>query len=281
MPRKESKAVSEGKSPVPQQEEFGSGQPTLEEISRMIKETLKVYNRSFNKMKEYMEEQTSIDQRLTRLEYDARQLRLAMGADGLANTKPRKRTEGAATAVQAMHGDSFSSCRIDPGPKTLTSFGVKAEPPTLPCRDEVVVKSGNAAPKSCLPSLEMRTKIAAGGLVPTGKTSIATETNFNQPPLRFYSTEETDSEANCKKGPTPFAFYDNSFWKLLAAPYCRRVIETKSRQNRTFDAGGSQGHLRACPFLESWRAMACGEVMCAGAAGDELQRFFGGDSLVL
>ena len=50
-------------------------------------------------------------------------------------------------------------------------------------------------------------------------------------------------------------------------------------QNRTFDPGGSQGHLRACPFLGSWRALVCGEVIRAGAAGDELQRFIGGDSL--
>ena len=29
MPRKESEAVPEGNGPVPQQEDFGSGQPTL------------------------------------------------------------------------------------------------------------------------------------------------------------------------------------------------------------------------------------------------------------
>ena len=39
-------------------------------------------------------------------------------------------------------------------------------------------------------------------------------------------------------------------WKLLAAPYCRRVVQTKSRQNRTFDPGGSQGHLRASRFRD-------------------------------
>ena len=41
MSRKESEAVSEGNDPVPQQEEFGSGQPTLEKISRMVKEPSK------------------------------------------------------------------------------------------------------------------------------------------------------------------------------------------------------------------------------------------------
>ena len=38
------------------------------------------------------------------LEHEARQPRLSMEADGPANTKTRERTEGAATAVQAMLG---------------------------------------------------------------------------------------------------------------------------------------------------------------------------------
>ena len=32
MTRKESKAVPEGNGPVPQQEEFGSGEPTLADV---------------------------------------------------------------------------------------------------------------------------------------------------------------------------------------------------------------------------------------------------------
>ena len=129
-----------------------------------------------------------------------------------------------------MHGVSYTAQKVQDGPKTSTSFGVEARLPALPCRDDVVVESGDAATKSCFPSLELRTTTVAGGLVPSGKTFTATETNFNQPSLRFYSTEETDSEARCKKGPTPSASYDSSFWKLLAAPYCRRVVETKSRK---------------------------------------------------
>ena len=93
----------------------------------MINETLEACNRSFNKIEEYIEERRSIDQRLIRLEHGARQLRLDMEADGLANTKTRERTEGATTAVQAMHGDRFSACRVDPGSKTnSTSFGMIA-----------------------------------------------------------------------------------------------------------------------------------------------------------
>ena len=133
------------------------------------------------------------DQHAASLKQDARQPRLAMEADEHANTKTRKRTEGAAIAVQAMRGDGFSARRVEPGPNTSpTSFGMKAEPPALPCRDDVVVESGDAAPELCLPLLEMPTTTAAGGLVPTGKTSKATETTSNEPLLRFYATEETN-----------------------------------------------------------------------------------------
>ena len=59
-----------------------------------------------------------LEQHLTRLGQDARQPRLAMDAGGPADTKTRERTEGAATAVQAMYGDSCSATRVDPGPKT-------------------------------------------------------------------------------------------------------------------------------------------------------------------
>ena len=181
-----------------------------------------------------------------------RQPRLVMEADGPANTKTGECTEGAATAVQVTHGDSCSATRVEPGPKTnSTSFGVMAEPPDL----DVMVENGDASPKSCLPSLEMWSPSAAGGLLPTGEISTATKTTFNQPPLRL-STKET----NCKKTSTPYVSYNSSFWNLLAAPSCRRVIETKSIQNKTFDPGDFQGRLCACPFLESWPAFLCGEV---------------------
>ena len=209
-----------------------------------------------------------------------------MEEDGHANTKTRERTEVATTAAQAMRGDSFSARRVERGPNTnSTSFGVKANPPALPCRDDVVIESGDAAPESCPPSLEMRSSTAAGGLVPTGEASTATENNLNQPPLRFCSTEETDLEANCKKTSVTSASYDSSSvfqeGNLSATPYCRRVVDTKSRQNRIFDPGGSRGDLRACPCLGSRCALVCGEVIRAGAAGDELWRFSGGDSLPL
>ena len=104
-----------------------------------------------------------------------------------------------------MRGDSFSACRVEPGSKiNSTSFGMMAEPPALPCRDDVLVENGDASPKSCLPSLEMRSPTAAGGLVSVGETSTATEITVNEPLLQFYSTEEV----NCNKTSTPYVSYD-------------------------------------------------------------------------
>ena len=290
MPRKEIEAVPEGNGPVLQQEEIGSGEPTLADVCRLFEERFNkqqkrmdsffdgmdsCFGRRNRKLDEISDETRVMDQHVTSLKHGARQSRPAMEVDGPANTKTRERTEGAATAVQAMRGDGFSARRVEPGPNTNSaSFGVKAEPPALPRRDDVVVESGDAAPNSCLPSLKMGSSTAADGLVPTGEASTATETNVNQPPFRFYTTEETDSEAKSKeinlRTSIPYASYDSSVFQesnLPAAPYCRRVVETKSRQNRTFDSGGSQGHLRACPFLGSWRALVCSEIIRAGEAG--------------
>ena len=301
--RKARKAVPEGNGPVPQKEELGSGQLTLGDVYRLCEERfdrhLKImdirfdrqlkrmdsyFDRCDKKLGEISDEMRKMDEHVTRLEHGTRQPRLGMEEDGQTSTKTRERTEGAATAVQAMRGDCFSARRVEPGPNTnSTSFGVKTGPPALPCRDDSVVKSGTAASESCLPSMEMRPSTAAGGLVSTGEASKASETTLNEPPLRFFPTEETDLKPNCKKPSTPYASFESSsfFWRLLAASYCRSVVDTKSRQNMTFDLGGSRGHLRACPFFGPWRALVCDEDLRPGAAGDELQRFSGRDSLVL
>ena len=182
MPRKESEAVPAGNGSASQREEFGSGEPTLADAYRLFEERFdrqhKVMDSRFDKQQKRMDsffdvvgscfdrwnrkldeisdEARVMDQHVTSLEHGARQPLLAMEADGPANTNTRERTEGAATAVQAMGGDGFSARRVEPGPNTTsTSFGVKAKPPALPCRDGVVVESGDAAPESCLPSLEM------------------------------------------------------------------------------------------------------------------------------
>ena len=133
-----------------------------------------------------------MDQRLTRLEHDARQPRLVMEADGQVYTKTRECTESAATAVQAMYWDSCSTIRVDPDPMCSTSFGDSCTgPPTLLCsREDALVDNGTVVLKSWLSPFEMRSPTAAGGLLPTDETSTASETTFNQPPLRLYSTEE-------------------------------------------------------------------------------------------
>ena len=111
MLRKESKAVPQSNGPVPQQEEFGSGEPTLVDVYRMFKERFDRWDR---KLERRSDEIRVMSQRVSSLEQDARQPRLAMEADEQADTKTGKRTEGAAMAVQAMHGDSCSATRIDP-----------------------------------------------------------------------------------------------------------------------------------------------------------------------
>ena len=93
-----------------------------------------------------------------------------------------------------MHEDSCTAQKAQDGPKTSTSFGVKDEPPALPCRDDDLVEDDAAAPKTCLLSLEMRSPTAAGGLIPSGETSKATETTVNEPLFQFYSTEEENSK---------------------------------------------------------------------------------------
>ena len=84
MLRKESKAVPEGNGPV------GSRQPALVDPFQRLEAT---WNRRIYVITRLLE------QHLASQEQDARQPRLAMEADGPANTKTRERTEGAATAV--------------------------------------------------------------------------------------------------------------------------------------------------------------------------------------
>ena len=295
MLRKASKAVPESNGPVPQKKELESDQLTMGDVYRLLVERfdrqLEIMDSRFDRMDdrldkkldEISEEMSNMDQHLTRLEHGARQPCLAMEEDGQANTKTRERTEGAAIAVQAMRGDCVSARRVEPGPTTKsTSSGVKAESSALPCRDDSVVECGSTASELCFPSMEKRSSTAAGGLVPTGDAFKASETTLNEPPLRFCLTEETDLKAKNSWTSVPSASSNSSnFRRLSATPYCRRVVDTKSGQNRTFDPGGSRGHLRACPFLGQWRALVCGEFLRAGAAGEELQRFFGRDSLAL
>ena len=177
-----------------------------------------------------------------------------------ADKKTRERTKGAATAVQAMHGDSFSANRVEAGPSCSTSFGVKADSPTLVCRDDVLVECAAAAPNLCLLPLEMRKPTAAGGLLSTNITSTATGTTFHQLPFWFCLIEEIKSGISIIYA----SYYSSCFWWIInrQAPFWPGAIATKSRQHLVFDPGESTCRLRACPFLGTWRALLCGKVHC-------------------
>ena len=208
-----------------------------------------------------MEITSGTRRRLANLEQDALQPRLAMKADVQADKKTRERTEGAATAVQAMHGDSCTTNRVDPDPMCSTSFGNDSVGPlALPClKDDALVGNGAAAPKSCLSPLKMHSPIAAGGLLPAGEAFTTTRITFFQPRLRFSQTEETHSE---RMSTQYDLYYNSSFWlKHLPAPSWRKVIQTKSRLNLVFDPGDSKYCLRVCPFLGTRRALLCGEIL--------------------
>ena len=128
MPRKESTAFPEGNDPIPYYVMPGG---IILEDSEMRGEILI----------EIKEDLRRLDQSLVGLEHEARHPRPAMKADGPVDNKTRERTEGAATVVQVMHGDSCNARRVQNGPKTSTCFGVMAELTALPCRDDVVRRS--------------------------------------------------------------------------------------------------------------------------------------------
>ena len=165
-----------------------------------------------------------MDQRLASLEQNARQPRLIMEADMPADKKTRERTERVTTAVQAKHRDSCSEKRAQAGPTCSIIFGVQAEPPALPCRDDVLFENGAVAPKLCILLLEMRTPTAAGGLLPTDNSSTATRTTFHQLPLWFCPTEEI----NLKTSIQCDAYYTSLGWiNNQQVPFWPRVTEHK------------------------------------------------------
>ena len=101
MPRKKSKAVPEGKGPVPQDTTSEPlGGITLEESRQLMYEALdKVFDKHFGLKPEKPEEMRATDQRLAGLEHDARQSRLATEAGVSSDKKTHKRTKDAATGL--------------------------------------------------------------------------------------------------------------------------------------------------------------------------------------
>ena len=103
MLRKKSKAVPEVNGPTP-------GDAYVLTISEELRRGLSgIDGRSFWRIKEGLRR---MDQRLASLEQNAGQPRPTMEADVPADKKTRERTECAATAVQARHGDTCSKKRI-------------------------------------------------------------------------------------------------------------------------------------------------------------------------
>ena len=151
MLRKKSKAVPEGNAPILYDTYVMLGRITLEELRRIMSQAWdEVCDENGLKKPEELKDMRATRQRSASLEQDARQPRLAMEADVTADKKTRERTEGAAAVVQAKHRNRCSAKRVQASPTNSTSFGVKAEPPALPRRDDVLVDNGAAAPKSCL-----------------------------------------------------------------------------------------------------------------------------------
>ena len=67
------------------------------------------FDQQDTKLDDLTEDLKRANQREVSLEQDARQPRPAMEVDVQADKKAHERTEGAAKAVQAMHGDSSSA----------------------------------------------------------------------------------------------------------------------------------------------------------------------------
>ena len=231
----------EGTGPVSQDAYVMLGGITMGKSRRIMSEAL---DKAFDK---HLDKSEKTDQRLVGLQHGAQQPRLDMEADVKSDTKTRKRAKDAA-ADRTKHGDSCSAKKIQAGPTSSTHFGLKAEPPALPRRDDVLADKGAATPKPCPSPVEMRILTAAGGLLPASTASTATRIIFYRLPLRFYPTEATNSGATSIQYAT-----HNDFWKM-------KVLKTKSSQTLVFDPGGSTGRLRTYPFWGAWRALLCGEV---------------------
>ena len=153
------------------------------------------FNRLDKQFSELTEKMRAARQRLAGLDYEARQSRLATEVDVERDVKTRKRTENAATN-RVVSGDSSSAKKVDNGPTSLTSFGMIAKSPTLPCKDDARVDKGAEVPKPCLSLVEMRKLKAAGGLLPAGTASIAMRTIFSRILSPWSLGEETKARTS-------------------------------------------------------------------------------------
>ena len=98
-----------------------------------------------NKLEDMVKATRNTNQRRAGLQHRAKQPRLVMKADVLADNKTRESTED--FAQDGRLGD-ISSDRVH-NPMRLTSFGDQdyTEPPALPCRDDALVNQGHEVAK--------------------------------------------------------------------------------------------------------------------------------------
>ena len=75
---------------------------------------------------------------------------------------------------------------------------------------------------------------------------------------------------------TPYASYDSSVFResnLPAVPYCRRVVETKSRQNRTLIQAVCKVTSAPAHFWDRGARWFVVSLYVLEKLGDELERF--------
>ena len=146
MPRRKSKAVLVGSGLVLQDTSGLLRGITVGGLRRIMSDALeKALDKYFDELKKNLDKMSettdkmlrAANHRLASLEHDARQPHLATEVDVPTDKKTRKRA-GDAAANQAKHGDSFSGKRVDTGPTSSTSFGMKAKPSALPRRQDDV-----------------------------------------------------------------------------------------------------------------------------------------------
>ena len=115
MPRKQGKAIPEGNGPVPYHDKFGSGESTMADLYRMLKNNFDRKDKSLDRMSshfdrrdkkldELTEEMKATNQRLVGLQHEARQPRLATEADVKPVKKTRKRTEDVLQQIERGTG---------------------------------------------------------------------------------------------------------------------------------------------------------------------------------
>ena len=159
-----------------------------ESLRIMSKTLVKALDRSFDELNENLDRISEITDKILRaiykrlrgVEHDARQPRFTRRQTYSQTPRLASVPSTLHTADRVMIGDS-SSAQVDSDSMCLTTFGddsiVRLALPS--CKDGALIDKSAAAPKPCLLPVEMRTLVAASGLLPAGVASTATRTIFS------------------------------------------------------------------------------------------------------